>query len=299
MKKRTLILASLCAVFLVIAIIQQIVLNRNPVKMVTFDENPDKITITNSSINITLQKSGEDWILADSGLKALPNSCDLISKYLKEIKILDTVGKTGNSVVEENYDLTDLKSTVASAFKGEKLLRKIKIGKKTSTSGQTYITLDDSNKIYLVSGDYQGTIVKTEEALISKQIFSVPVEKINSVNVKTPRKNWGFVKNVEDDSWIFSDSEKTSEYNAEKVDQWISSISYLDCEKFLPKDTIIPRVFSSEVTISTDDDEITVSIYDFEIEDGKIVATCNKTDQKFAVSKYVSEKFVKDLESLK
>ena len=54
MKKRTLILASLCAVFLVIAVVQQLLSLKNPVKTVTFSENPDKITVFGHGLDIVL-----------------------------------------------------------------------------------------------------------------------------------------------------------------------------------------------------------------------------------------------------
>ena len=114
MKKRTLILASLCAIFLVIAVVQQLLSLKNPVKTVTFSENPDKITVFGHGLDIVLEKKGDDWFSGD--YKALPNTVELISKYLKEIKILEVVGKTGNSIIEEKYDLNDERVVTAFAF---------------------------------------------------------------------------------------------------------------------------------------------------------------------------------------
>ena len=301
MKKRTVILASLCAIFLVIAVVQQLLSLKNPVKTVTFSENPDKITVFGHGLDIVLEKKGDDWFSGD--YKALPNTVELISKYLKEIKILEVVGKTGNSIIEEKYDLNDERVVTAFAFKGDKVLRKVKIGKKTSTGSQSYVTIDDSDKIYLVQGDYQGTVAKTESDLVSKKIYSVPLESISSVDFTFPNSKWGFSKNQEESegspSWLPSGKALDFSVNDEKVDQWIASISYLDCESFIDDDTILPTTADAVCKIVSGNKEISVSIYKFKTDDYEYVGVSSENPHKFAVSKYVSEKFIKNLDTLK
>ena len=64
--------------------LQEFLSLKNPVKTVTFSENPDKITVFGHGLDIVLEKKGDDWFSGD--YKALPNTVELISKYLKEIK---------------------------------------------------------------------------------------------------------------------------------------------------------------------------------------------------------------------
>lgn len=297
MKKRTLILASLCGIFLVIAIFQQVLSLKNPVKTVSFSENPDKITISNNGREFNIVKIGNDWIL-DDNFKAMPNSVELISKYLKEIKILDTVGKKGNSIIEENYNLSDANISTATAYCANKVLRKIQIGKKTATGGQTYITIDDSPKIYLVSGDYVGTVLKSADDLKSKQIYSVPADSISSVDLKFKDSEWGFSKS-QNEQWSANGKAEGLELNQEKIDKWISSISYVDCEKFVQDDLVLPQFADVVLKINTDNDEVIVSVYKMNFDGSEYIATSSKSSHKFALSKFSAEKFIKNLDDLK
>lgn len=301
-KKSTIILSALCAVFLTVNVVQCVLANMSPVEMLSVDGNADKITVSGPGADLVLNKKDGEWFIGATDFKALPSTAELMEKSLKEIKVLDTPAKTGDEVVEERYDLNAGKYVIASVYEGDKLLRSVKIGKQSATGTQSYISIDDNGKIYLVQGDFKSIFVKTDKEVISKKIYSAENDDIVSVSVKSGKDSWGFDKipsEGPEEIWAGKGSMSGTEVNSEKVSQWAVSLSYLDAEDFIDDDAVLPANAEAEVSVETADDVFVVSIYAYQSGENEYAARCNKNAHPFAVSKYVAEKFLKKAADLK
>ena len=163
MKTRKIVLLSACAFLFCVCVVQLIMGAKNPVKTLSLSQNPDKIIIAQGNNEIVFTQTEKDWTIGNDGFFANQADIDNIIKTIKEIKVLDTVGKISNNLVEERYELHNEKAIIVTAQKAGKEIITVRVGKTSATGSQSYITLNNKNDVYLVSGNFPSAFSKSEK----------------------------------------------------------------------------------------------------------------------------------------
>ena len=182
MKTRKIILIAADVLLLAVCIFQWISAAKDSVKNFEFKEEPDELVIEKSNGNFTLVKQGDDWLIGDKKYPANVGSVDSMVSSLKSIRALDKMGKASNEVIAARYDLTETKSINVTVNTGGKTLRKISIGKESSTGTQCYATVDGGDEIYLIAENLLNTFNKTVDDLRSKTVYQVDKDAISAVS---------------------------------------------------------------------------------------------------------------------
>ena len=134
MSKRKIILLTACVLLLGIYIAQLASSLRSSVKNKTLGADPDKLTIENASAVIELAKSDDGWTVGERRYKADTNAADALVNAVKNIRVLDTVAQAGNDTIDEHYEIDKANAIVVKAYKGNKLMHTLTIGKTSSTA---------------------------------------------------------------------------------------------------------------------------------------------------------------------
>ncbi|MBD5404206.1 MAG: DUF4340 domain-containing protein [Treponema sp.] len=301
MKPRKIILMAACFVLLIICIVQGVTSAINPVKTLALDESPDFILIENASSTVELYLDGTTWYVGHNDFQAERASADSIVNSIKEVKVLDSIGKLGSDEFNDRFDL-DGKACVVTAKKGEKILRTLRVGKTSSTGSQTYLNVDGSRDIYLVSGNLQSIFNKTEDSLKSKTVYSISASNINAVSVSTRSESFGIERNtsLEDDApaWVFSGSGE--EADSGKVDAWLNQLATCSATEWIDDNRAVPSEKTATVEISATEGKIVVEIFQEDSGDGvKYICTSSRTPHKFELSETACAKYKKASSELK
>ena len=307
-KTRKLILLSCIGILLAICIVQLILAFRNPVKTLKLNEGFDSITVEKADGKITFLLDGSDWYVGTGDFKANSSDMNNITENLKEIKILDTIGRLSSEEQNGRYDLNENKAITVTASKNGKVLRTLKIGKASSTGSQTYVAVGNSKDINLVSGNLHSIFNKSEEDYRSKSVFSIKGSSISSVNVTMQKDTWSVSKSAPSEdtgasdaeaTWTFSGTASSLEADTSKVNVWLGQISNCTAASWLDDSKALPAKKEASVEIDGTEGKITVDIYsEKDGERTKYIATSNKTAHKFELSESTAKRYIKNASEL-
>lgn len=303
MTKRKITLLAVAAALLVICIIQGITGAINPVKTIKTDLTPDEITITSGNDTITLSIKNNSWYVGTDGYLATKSDVEAMIKAVQQIKVLDKVGKVG-SATDDRYELSDEKAKTVRASKAGKEIASIRIGKASSTGSQTYALVNGKNDILLLSGNLSSTFGKTEKDLRSKTVYTVEENNVKSATVTMGTKTWGLentAKAGEKNNWILTGNVPTIEIDQNLAQSWIQNVCFLNINSWISDSTELPPNKLTSFRLDTKSGEtILVDIYEKGTDDNKqYIGTTSASLHKFDLTKYLTEKFAKDVEELK
>ena len=302
LQTRKIVLLSCIGVLLLICIFQAILSGRNPVKTLKLDDGFDLITINKGGETIELSLDGADWYVGKDDFKANSTDISSITSNLKEIKVLDTIGRLASEEFNERYDLNDEKAIVVKASKGGKEVRSVKIGKASSTGSQTYITVGSSKDILLVSGNLNSIFGKSEDALKSKTVYSITGSNVNGVTVATSTESWGANRSTDENGsvvWNFTGSASGSESDSSKVNTWVGQLASLNASSWVSASKTLPSKKEVSVEIESSEGKITVDVYSEKDGDKtKYYGVSNKTSHKFELSESTAKRFIKNFRDL-
>ena len=303
MKPRKIVLLSCIAFLAVVCLIQAILAGKNPVKTLKFDGSFDQILIAKNGSEINLTLDGSDWYVGNDDFIANQSDINSITNNLKEIKVLDTVGRLSSDDFNARWDLNEEKAITVKALKAGSEVRSIRVGKASSTGSQTYLTVGNSKDVYLVSGNLVSLFSKTEDSLKSKQVFTLNEAAVSEVQVALAKSSWGVTKAAPVDgevTWTFTGSAEKEEADAAKISAWIRQIISLSASSWLPDNQALPKTKEASVEISGSEGKTTVEIYSEKDGDKtKYIAVSSKTKHKAELSESNAKKYIKDFSELK
>lgn len=294
MRTRKIVLLSAIAALVVVYVLQLVFSGGTAVKDFNLAESPDALTITKGvdGTPIKIVKDGENWLVGEKQYPADKNIIESLVNEVKNVKVLGTVSKSSDN---ERYGLDDANVLIVKASKDGKDLRTLNVGKKASTSQQTYIQLDGSKEVLLASGNKESALGKSIEDMRDKGIYSVNVGDIMKISVAKPDESYSLEKTGEPPAWTLTSS-NTNKIDVEKVSSWVGSITSLKAQSYAAEDTKLPSVADASVTLTAAGKDITVSVY--KAEESKYLCASNITPYVFYLSSYTAEKYVKALKDL-
>lgn len=298
MKPKKIILLSSIAILSLICVLQAVMSLHNPVKTFKMEQNPDKIIINQKGSEIVFTKETTKWNIGSNGFFANQADIDSIIKNLKEIKILDKVGTIKNAAIEEQYELSNQKAIIVSAYQNNKELITLKIGKTSSTQTHSFITINNKNDIYLASTNLLSIFGKTENDMISKTIYSISGNSITSVDITSGARTWG-VKKQGNEEWTLTGASPKIIIDNDLTDAWIQSLAFLNATEWKEDSTKLPSNIEQTITINTDNDSIVINIYkEIKGTETEYICTSNKTPHKFLISSLSAEKYLNAQEEI-
>ncbi len=164
MNTRKIVLLSAIAVLAVIYTVQVVTGTRSSVKIYNLDKAPDVLTVSApDSRELTLSFDGQSWLINQDMYKADTDKTQRLIDSIKKVKTLGIITKSPGD--EGRYGLDPQTRVTVRAYSQDKLTRTLYIGKEASAANQVYIKLDDSDTIYLCSGNLNAIFNQSEDDL--------------------------------------------------------------------------------------------------------------------------------------
>ena len=306
MQKRKLFLLCACAVLLLICILQAVTLKRSTVKVFALKDSPDSLLIENGSQKTWILKDGDSWkVSADEnkeGYAVNEAGIDSLLNAIKSVKALDKVGNAANEAARIRYDLTDSKKITVKAYSGNKEVRKLSIGKSSSTGSQSYVSIDSSNDVYLASGNLHETFNKSVSDLRSKSVWTMDKNTIGSVAIKkADGSEWklsrsGQGENIE---WkLDGHGIVTGEVDAQKAENWLGEFASLTAADWMDDDASPEGKYLLTCEIEAGGKNIALDLFlsKEEGEDSPAEYSASSTESPYAfeLAAYSARKFLKE-----
>ena len=170
---------------------------------------PTEVILQKTSGVIILKQRDGRWFIGEKEYPADSGEVSGIIKKVKDLEIIDRISSGGNYTI---YDLGPDKAFVLTLKRDGEQVCKLLIGKKSSTYRHTYMRINDSPDVVLVSGSFDREISKTVDELRDKTVINPVREKIDSMDVSFRGRNFLFTK-------VKESVEKTDKAPETKTDQ--------------------------------------------------------------------------------
>ena len=270
-------------------------------------EDISKISISGKDSNIILIKGDDGWFIAPQNYPADETTVNNIIRTISELKLTALVSESKNYSI---YELDKDNSIEVESYAGDKILRKISIGKPASSYRHTFVMLGDDHRVYHAEGNMKNEFNKTVSDLRDKLVMKFS-DEIAEVTMKkggdeltvirtTPPASVDITDKdlkagVEDvTKWIAADG---SPVKAEDIDEIITSLSNFQCDEFIEdrkKDDFKSPLFKLRLKgINT----YTISL--FEKQDDQYPAISSESEYPFFISEWKAKKIMKEFDSLK
>ena len=305
MKTRKIVLIAADAILLIVGIVQIILNTRNTVKTFTISETPDQIVIEKSDGNINLVSEDGKWFINDEKYEAQESFVDSMIENAKRIDALDKVANLSNAASVTKYEFDENNAIKVTVSANGKVLRTFTLGKDASTGIQCYATINGTNDIYLINGDYRNTFDRTVDKLRSKTIYSIDSMDITSVSL-TPAgsETWAVSRTGDAENLVWNISGANITLDSEKAADWLNSFNSLVTNQWHGKTDDLGGQPYIAVQLGTSRGAITIETYivpaDPEAENSSNLyyAKCNKSPYWFEIASYNMSKFQKTPEDL-
>ena len=305
MKTRKIVLIAADIILLIVGIVQIIINTRSTVKNFSFSETPDQILIEKSDGNVTLVNEDGTWVINNEKYEAIESNVDSMIDYAKDINALDRVASLSNAASVSKYEFDDANAIKVTVSAGEKVLRTFTLGKDATTGIQCYATVNGSNDIYLIDGDYRNVYDKTVDQLRSKTVYSVDSVDISSVSV-TPigEETWAVSRTGDTENLVWNISGANITLDSQKAADWLNSFNTLTTTQWHGTTDDLGGEPYAAVQIGTTKGAITIETYIVPADPEDQGSTnlyygkCNKSPYWFEIASYNFSKFQKTPEDL-
>ena len=305
MKTRKIVLIAADVLLLIVGVVQIILNSRSTVKSFTFTDTPDKILIEKDDGNLSIVNEEGKWVINDEKFEAVESNIDSMISYAQNIKALDKVASLSSDASVTKYEFDEDNAIKVTFSAGDKVLRTFTLGKDATTGIQCYATVNGTNDIYLVDGDYRNIFDKTVDQVRSKTVYSVQSVDISSVSVTRPgEETWAVSRTGEAENLVWNISGANITLDANKAADWLNSFNALTTTKWHGKTDDIGGESYIAVQIGTTSGVIIVETYivpadpEDQGSSNLYYAKCNKSPYWFEIPSYNMSKFQKTPEDL-
>ena len=305
MKTRKIVLIAADVLLLIVGVVQIILNSRSTVKSFTFTDTPDKILIEKDDGNLSIVNEEGKWVINDEKFEAVESNIDSMISYAQNIKALDKVASLSSAASVTKYEFDEDNAIKVTFSAGDKVLRTFTLGKDATTGIQCYATVNGTNDIYLVDGDYRNIFDKTVDQVRSKTVYSVQSVDISSVSVTRPgEETWAVSRTGDAENLVWNISGANITLDAQKSADWLNSFNALTTTKWHGKTDDIGGEPYIAVQIGTTSGVIIVETYivpanpEDQGSANLYYAKCNKSPYWFEIPSYNMSKFQKTPEDL-
>jgi hypothetical protein len=300
--RKTILLAAIASLS-VIFVIQSLLGGKDSVKTVKLADGIaiDSISIARADgTTVNLSKEGDAWFVGDRKYPVDKNAVDGMVAALGEIRVIDTVSRSGDL---ERYGLDGAAAVTVTASKAGKAVRAIVAGKNASAAGQSYALVDGSKAVSLVSGSLKDTFDKDAESLRDKTVWSTAREGITRIEAEGTAKDCAFVlaKAGDPASWQIAapESAKQIAIDGAKADSFALSFSSIVADSYAPEGTALPDKPVARFVVQGTGKQYTLTVGAKNAADAKYLCSSSETPYAFYMTASITERLLAPYTSLK
>lgn len=199
----------------------------------------DGIQIANNEGKIELRKDGPDWNLvaplkdrADSLLvnQVLTNIDDL---NVESSFVVDGKAADGNSLKDLGLDTAGIRLKLL----GKGAPPEILFGKDAAVEGKSYVRMDGSNTVYVVSNELKKQLQKKVDDYRDRKLIGLDVSRVSKFNIKSAAGEIDMAKST--NAWSLDQPIK-ARGDSMKINDLIAQISSMHVDAFVPDTSANP-----------------------------------------------------------
>ncbi len=270
-----------------------------------------KITVKKNGSETVLVKESDRWLVGEKRYPADENKVKDMLKGVSDLRLTALASESKNYAV---YELDEKKRIEVAVYKGDRLLRRLNIGKPASTYRFTFVMLDDDPRVFQAEGDIKSDFNRTVSELRDRKVMAF-TDDITQLVLKRDGEEIKFVRTkapVSVDTAAKPESEEKQQEKKEGASAWktaggraarakeiegiISTLSDLRCDGFIEDRK--KEDFKSPVFTATLKGVNTYTISIFGKKDGKYQAVSSTSEYPFLLSEWKAKRIMKDFGSL-
>ncbi len=247
------------------------------------EDSITRITITGPSVDFDFSRTNGNWFIEPEGWPAESSNLKSMAKSLAEPIIADLISTSGNP---ELYELGDDQKILVQAWIGNEVVRKIYVGKVSSTQIYTYTMFEGDDNIYSIRGNLPSRI-SDKNSMRDKRFIKLNRESVLRMSLESDKIDTRFLFKNKEDIW----GSKIYETDDAEIKSVVNMLSPLRCKSYLyetpegePKWTV---KFLTEA-----EGEIALEIWP-EKDDGTYPARCSQNGYFVNMTSYSVEKILK------
>ncbi|MBN2443079.1 MAG: DUF4340 domain-containing protein, partial [Spirochaetales bacterium] len=266
----------------------------------------NKMVVTRDDTIITLEKDKDaQWRIMPEGFPVDPAQIESMLGYVTDLKITELISKQKQY---DRYELDEKNKINVQAYAGAALVRQMDIGKTSSTSSQTYVTLGDDPNIYSAKGNLKSLFDKDIAALRDKQVLKFSKDEVTEIILEFEGQSVVLGKQMikpdgEDEAaakpvWMANISDKPVSDTI--VNDILTTMSGLVCEEFFTdtkKSDLEAQPFDYRITARGAKDYV-LTIFNNK-DDNKYPAYSSASDYAFKLIGWRATKMMKKLDDFK
>ena len=191
---------------------------------------------------VVIKKAGDEWQIMPEKYPADQDRINEMLGTLEKLTITDLVSESGNVV---RYDLQEEKRIRVTAWRGNDIVRRFDIGKTAPSYRHTYIRLQGDDNVYLADASFRRSFDATKDDFRDKEVFKLDKSAVDALTLTDAGETIRIVRTEAADEKkndVSSPSTRSGKgwqtedgtgINAEKIDRMLSSLSDLDCSRYL------------------------------------------------------------------
>jgi hypothetical protein len=187
---------------------------------------------------IKFTKKGKKWVLTDKEYPADLPSVENMLDTLKTLKLSALVSQKGDL---QRYELDDEKYIRVKVLEGTKTLFEFTMGKTAPTFNHTFVMLTNNKDIYHANGSFRSHFDKAEDDFRDKKVLEFKEKSINRFTIEKDGLSKTLIskeiKKDDKDTLLIWSSEDGTSADKEEILSLLSSVSFLECEKYIDSPT--------------------------------------------------------------
>lgn len=297
MKTRKLILLIADAVLLIALVLQFVLKAGDKVHTFELKDEPDTIAVTTPTESFSFVKENGNWFVGDKKYPVNESNVQNIVDALMEVKVLDKVAVANNEAVAARYELSDGKNIKVVASKDGKVVRTLNLGKASTASSQSYITVDESKDIYLAGGNIKNTFDRDLSYFRTRAVYQLDKNSISAVTMTTPDGNtWTVSRNGSGENIAWTINVPDVLVDSSKATEWFNGLANISTPVW-HDDADLTGNNIVKCEINTGSKIVTMDIYEIPAatEDDKPLyyGFSSETPYQFELANYSVQKFQK------
>ncbi|MCD4722747.1 MAG: DUF4340 domain-containing protein [Desulfobacula sp.] len=250
--------------------------------------------------SIKFIKKEKNWLLTDKEYLADLPSVENMLDTLKTLKLSALVSQKGDL---KRYELDDKKHIRVKVLEGAKTIFEFTMGKPAPTFNHTFVMLTDNKNIYHANGSFRSYFDRAEDNFRDKKVLDFKKESIKRFTIEKDGLSKTLIskKIKKDGKDAFStwNSEDGTSADKEVISNLLSSVSFLECEKYLDSPT--KKSYEKEKPLCKirleNESGIELTLFETDKEDiFKGISSMN--DYVFALSQFNGKEIVSNIEKL-
>jgi len=260
-----------------------------------------KLILKKKDREVLLIKKNDRWYVGENRYPADKTKVNRMLETLSDLTLTALASESGNYTI---YELDDEHRIEVSAYRGERLLRKVSIGKPAPSYRHTFVLIGDDKRVYHAKGNFRYEFDKDVTQLRDMIVLSFN-EEITEVKFKKGKKELKVVRTEapvseekgqeEKEKWQTEDGKIA---NTEIIKEVIDTLSNLRCDKFIDdkkKEDFKSPVY--EVTLKGVN-TYTISIFNKEKGENRYPAVSSYSEYPFYISEWKAKKIMKDFSKI-